>query len=100
MQWCPNSVAWRTPDHLAAGCGGFQRRSPTGGAAYGMPRNALTLPSVLPSTAPVRILTMGPDEANEMQEVAMNRQIAMLRRPRFDTGISRLDSRFNAVIEP
>src|SRR2546421_3478755 len=38
----PNCVASRTLDHAAAGRGGRQRRSPTGGAAYGMPRKAST----------------------------------------------------------
>ena len=33
MQWAPKSWAGRTSFHLAAGCGGFQRRSPTGGGA-------------------------------------------------------------------
>ena len=33
MQWWPKSLAERVPFHLAAGCGGCQRRLPTGGAA-------------------------------------------------------------------
>ena len=37
-QIVPNSVASRAPLHFAGGCGAFQRSSPTGGAAKGMPR--------------------------------------------------------------
>ncbi len=37
IQFAPNSAAWRTPVHGAAGWGGLHRRSPTGGAAKGMP---------------------------------------------------------------
>jgi hypothetical protein len=39
-----NWVASRTPGQLAAGCGGRHRSAPTGGAAYGMPRNSSTAP--------------------------------------------------------
>ena len=35
----PNSAAGRTPSHGRGGSGGRKRSSPTGGAAYGMPRN-------------------------------------------------------------
>src|SRR5689334_4753395 len=58
MQCGPNSVAWRTPLHLAGGFGAFQRRSPVGGAANGIPRNWRT-PDValLPSRVPVSIFT-------------------------------------------
>src|SRR3984885_8341245 len=55
----PNVVDWRTSCHLAAGCGGFQRSGPTGGAAKGMPRYSRAWPSALtlPCTLPVSILT-------------------------------------------
>ena len=58
-QRAPNSVAFRTPSHAVAGCGGFQRRSPTGGAAYGMPLNTRTFEpaTVVPSTSPVFVFT-------------------------------------------
>src|SRR5437899_8827640 len=70
-QWEPNSVAFFTPVHFAAGTGAFQRRSPTGGAAYRMPRKVFTLPSSLPSTAPKRVFTCGADEtANKNEENA------------------------------
>src|SRR5690606_10047610 len=36
-----NSCAWRVPVHDGAGCGSRQRRSPTGGAAYGTPRKTV-----------------------------------------------------------
>src|SRR3954451_1382675 len=58
MQWAPNSVAWRNPLHLAGVLGAFQRRSPVGGAAYGMPRNWRTPDAaLLPSRVPVSIFT-------------------------------------------
>ena len=63
MQCAPNSVALRTPSHFAAATGGFQRRSPTGGAAYGIPRNACTAPSSFPSTTPEAVFTCGASDA-------------------------------------
>src|SRR6516225_8258313 len=55
-----NCVASRTPDQLAAGCGDCHRNAPTGGAAYGMPRNSLTAPLGRPRTAPSTVPTTGP----------------------------------------
>jgi hypothetical protein len=55
-----NWVAARTPDQRAAGCGGCQRSAPTGGAAYGMPRNSSTPPFARPRTAPLAVPTTGP----------------------------------------
>src|SRR5580658_10033533 len=55
-----NCVASRTPDQLAAGWGGCHRSAPTGGAAYGMPRNSLTGPSARPRTAPLAVPATGP----------------------------------------
>src|ERR1700740_1900899 len=76
-QWEPNCVAFFTPVHFAAGDGAFQRRLPTGGAAYGMPRKVFTLPSSLPSTVPKRVFTCGADEpANENEEIARAIQAA------------------------
>jgi hypothetical protein len=37
MHWGPKVSAFFTPLQAATGCGAFQRRSPTGGAANGMP---------------------------------------------------------------
>ena len=49
----PNLVASRVPVSGAAFCGGFQRRGPTGGAAYGMPLKlrivAVLLPAIMPT---------------------------------------------------
>src|SRR5580698_5395205 len=53
MQREPKAVAVRVPFHLAGATGGFQRRSPTGGLAKGMPRKAGMAPSDLPSSLPV-----------------------------------------------
>jgi hypothetical protein len=51
------SSAERTPTHGAGGCGGRKRKEPIGGAAYGTPRNATTLPSASPSTTPCLVTT-------------------------------------------
>src|SRR3954447_15657456 len=48
----PNRAASRSPDHDFTGAGERQRRSPTGGAAYGTPRNATTGPARSPRRAP------------------------------------------------
>src|SRR5579863_4882534 len=49
MQMGPNSAALRVPVHLAAGLGGRQRRSPTGGSAKGTPLKMRTS-GVVPAT--------------------------------------------------
>src|SRR6476620_10888677 len=54
-------LASRTPSHFCGGCGAFQRRSPTGGAAYGTPKYTVVPPSTgLPFTSPVAVLTCAP----------------------------------------
>ena len=62
MQCGPNSVALRTPSHGCTGCGAFQRSSPTGGAAKGMPRKTRTalFSEVVPSTRPDFVRTGAP----------------------------------------
>src|SRR3954451_8560320 len=50
-------VAARTPGQRAAGRGGCQRSAPTGGAAYGMPRNSSVAATALPRTAPPAVDT-------------------------------------------
>src|SRR5690348_14225031 len=70
MQRAPNSVALRVPFHLTGFMGGFQRRSPTGGLAKGTPRKAAMVPSVLPSSLPVSILTVGAEPAPRMLAAA------------------------------
>src|SRR5262245_42448377 len=61
----PNCVALRIPAHLFTGWGGFQRRSPTGGVAYGTPRNATSFGAELkciPSRAPASSVTVGGED--------------------------------------
>src|SRR5215468_5325675 len=55
-----NCVASRTPDQLTEGCGGCHRNAPTGGVAYGMPRNSFTAPTVSPRTGPLAVPVTGP----------------------------------------
>ncbi len=59
MQCGPGSDASRTPSHGMAGRGSFQRCSPVGGAANGMPLKMRILPSalVVPLTSPPVVLT-------------------------------------------
>src|SRR6266699_5073339 len=47
------------PDQGAAGRGGCQRSAPTGGAAYGMPRNSSPAATAWPRTAPPTVVTTG-----------------------------------------
>src|SRR3954452_13378348 len=54
----PKRVASRTPLHGCTGCGGRKRRSPTGGAAYGMPRKSRIPTWTHPVTAPVVVSTV------------------------------------------
>src|SRR5262249_36601607 len=51
--------ASRTPSHAAGGRGAASRASPTGGAAYGIPRNADVPSSTWPRTTPLLVLTSG-----------------------------------------
>ena len=53
-------VAVRTPRQGAGGFGGCQRSAPTGGAAYGMPRNSSVAATVFPRTAPSAVPTTSP----------------------------------------
>ena len=59
MQRGAYSVAARTPDHFATGCGARQRFAPTGGAANGMPLNTRIseLAPVVPARAPLSTVT-------------------------------------------
>ncbi len=61
MQRGPNCAAGRTPVHDLTAVGGFHRRSPTGGAANGTPRNARTpvVSFVTPSTTPFAVVARG-----------------------------------------
>src|ERR1700722_21033890 len=70
MQREPNSAALRVPFHLTGATGGFQRRSPTGGLAKGMPRKAEIVPSDLPSSLPVSIFAVGAELAARMVTAA------------------------------
>src|SRR4051812_36235670 len=58
----PNASALRTPFDGATGCGGFQRRGPTGGAPNGMPRNTRTPPGEFAAGAirPASVRTASP----------------------------------------
>ena len=57
----PNADVARTPVQFATGCGGFQRNSPVGGAANGMPLYMRTPVAafVAPAMTPFRMVTCG-----------------------------------------
>ena len=54
----PKSVASSTPSHGRAGAGARNLRSPTGGAAYGIPRHILSPRRSTPSTVPLVVSTL------------------------------------------
>ena len=56
-------VAARTPGQGLGSCGGRQRSAPTGGAAYGMPRNWSVAATAFPRTAPSAVATTRPPVA-------------------------------------
>src|SRR5213594_3438524 len=58
MHAAENVSAARTPLQGATDCGAFQRRSPTGGAANGMPLNTRTPFALTPEIWPLSILTV------------------------------------------
>ena len=47
-------------DQFCGAAGGFQRNAPTGGAAYGMPRNFRPSDVTVPDTRPFSIVTTWP----------------------------------------
>ena len=59
MQRGPNWSALRAPVQFFTGCGSFQRRSPTGGAANGIPLKLRTpdLAAAVVSIRPLAVLT-------------------------------------------
>src|SRR6266702_3167533 len=61
----PGHVASLIPVHGAAGWGGCHRRAPTGGAAYGMPKNSRALPACSPRTAPLPVCTTSVADRSE-----------------------------------
>src|SRR5580704_15794600 len=58
-QRLPNFDASSVVVHGVGFCGEAQRSGPTGGCAYGMPRNADTVPSAWPWIGPSLIVTRG-----------------------------------------
>src|SRR5438105_1447539 len=59
-----NASAFLTPFHAGGGCGAFQRSSPTGGAANGMPLKTRTPSTAVPAIAPLSSLTVSEAAAN------------------------------------
>src|SRR5690348_3540716 len=60
MQLAPNRLASRTPFQPVAATGGFHRKLPTGGSAYGIPLNDRTpCASTRPTSIPCAMVTTG-----------------------------------------
>ena len=79
----PNSMASLTPFHGCGGSGGFQRHSPTGGAAYGIPRKTCTSPVASPASNPLSIRTVG-----VLITAPVDRRVAVVGWPLFFGGSS------------
>src|SRR5262249_34714105 len=58
MQAGPKRLASFTPAQASTGLGTRQRRSPTGGAAYGIPFQLITAPAATPPTDPPSTIAM------------------------------------------
>ena len=66
----PNLSACRTPCHFLTGCGGFHRKSPTGGSANGIPlKTRIPSCSAVPSTAPFFVSTRSPAKAAPLSDM-------------------------------
>src|SRR6516164_6074218 len=60
VQTEPKEVALSVTVQGSAGSGGAQRRSPTGGAAYGMPSHSFTPLTTMPQTGPLEVWIVVP----------------------------------------
>src|SRR5690606_20405552 len=65
----PKVVASRTPSHGSGGTGAAKRRSPTGAAAKGIPRNATDPSRRTPRTSPASIRTTGEASSSGIRSV-------------------------------
>src|SRR5690349_18495958 len=91
----PYWVASRVPFHFGMGSGGFQRRAPVGGSAYGIPLNTWRAPAAWPETLPAGALMTGGSSAaagKERKAVAnkpgMRSRVDFMERLRFRTRVS------------
>ena len=93
--------ARNTPSQGITGCGGRQRRAPTGGAAKGMPLNRCTPDSerVVPSTRPPVIPSRAAAEHEAAKQVATHSVTAVRNVPAF-TGMPLLCLNANSNIAP
>ena len=66
-----------TPSQGSAGCGAFQRSSPTGGAAKGIPLKIRTVESILnaPSTSPFSVETIVGEAGGWLQEITARQRL-------------------------
>jgi hypothetical protein len=66
MGFAANSLTFKTPSQFFTGCGSFHLRSPTGGAAKGIPlKDLIPLFSRIPSTKPLAVFTSKPLEGED-----------------------------------
>src|SRR5512138_611828 len=78
----PNRLVSFTPAQASTGCGTRQRRLPTGGAAYGMPFQLITLPAATPPTDPPSTIAMSGSVVGWPNAVAAAATRAQAREPR------------------
>src|SRR6478609_7341796 len=69
----PNLVASNGVVHDSGGCGGANRRSPTGGAANRMARQTDRLSTSDPCTGPERVSTVGPGTPDSLERLGRAR---------------------------
>src|SRR6188474_1825604 len=80
MHWGAKASALLTPLHGTTGCGAFQRRSPAGGAANGMPLNTFTPFQDVPEIWPLSILTIAGGAERSTAAVVMRTTAKIQRR--------------------
>src|SRR6187397_1819546 len=79
MHDAPKASAARTPCQATTGCGAFQRSSPTGGAAKGMPLNTRTPFAAVPEIWPPSTATISGAADVEIEPTAIARAIIQRR---------------------
>ena len=84
----PSAVALRMPSHRAGGTGLAKRSGPTGGLAYGTPRNndvGYVLVKAAPWRAPYVVLTMSAESArrNDNERKRTRKIIMLLKKKHF-----------------
>src|SRR6188508_384767 len=92
MQLGANAFAARTPCQETTGCGFFQRNSPVGGAANGIPLNTTAPVAATPCTSPpvtLAVSTCAPAERLRVIRTAATHRRCFMMRPPVDSAPNR-----------